>query len=792
MANEKMISPGVFTREKDQSFLATGVGAIGAVIIGPTEKGQAFMPTPITNANEFDNLFGGNSDKTYVPFVVKDYLRNAGIVHVVRVMGVEGWNETTTRSVGQNDSIIITSHTSSGAVPIVLPLAILVPTSGSAQLTDTSMTASGFSASAFYLTSSLGMVSCSFDRGSPNYITKVFGTDPAARVGNALSKEWYVYALFPEIAQTASNFPLASHSLTTTESNMTFVSNKDYSPAYTPWIQSQNSIAGGPFNLFRFITIGEGTAMNKAYKIEISDIDKPAIGSDDYTTFNVSIRNFGDLDTRQEVLETFENCNLDPNSRNYILKRIGDKYTTIDSSGRINTFGDYDRVSKYVRVEASPGLDTLDNTIAPFGHYGYLYISAIPSGSVPFKGYQGTQTTYNSVVPWGINLDHPDAAPYIAPIMDSTVVINSSIFNLDNQFGHPYSTTAFGSPATVSQSLSASDAPIEMLKFTVCFQKGWDGMPPNRGISVGGGITAANVFGFDLSSAATSGSVAYKKAINAISNADEFDLNMIVIPGIMEYYHPWVTDAARNLCSIRGDCFYLMDCVGLNDTKEQAEAAVDGIDDNYTATYYPWVQIEDNTRDKRIWVPPSVVLPGVISFNDRISAPWYAPAGLNRGGLTQVVEVKRRLTQSDRNYLYENRINPIAMFPSVGPAVWGQKTLQKKASALDRVNVRRLLIEIEKFISSTSRYLVFEPNTNQTRQQFLAIVNPYLESVQRRSGVYSFRVVMDETINTPDVIDRNILKGEIYIQPTRAAEFIELTFNVMPTGGAFTTTTVTA
>jgi hypothetical protein len=286
--------------------------------------------------------------------------------------------------------------------------------------------------------------------------------------------------------------------------------------------------------------------------------------------------------------------------------------------------------------------------------------------------------------------------------------------------------------------------------------------------------------------------MAYKRAINAISNADEFDLNMLVLPGIMEYYHPYVTEYARNLCSSRGDCCYIMDVVGLNDTKEQAKAAVDGLDDNYTATYFPWVQIEDNTRDKRIWVPPSVVLPGVISFNDRISAPWYAPAGLNRGGLTSVVEVKRRLTQSDRNYLYDNRINPIAMFPSVGPAVWGQKTLQKKASALDRVNVRRLLIEIEKFISSTSRYLVFEPNTNQTRQQFLAIVNPYLTAVQRRSGVYSFRVVMDETINTPDIIDRNILKGEIYIQPTRAAEFIELTFNVMPTGGAFTTTTVTA
>lgn len=781
MANEKMISPGVFTRENDQSFLATGIGQIGAVVIGPTLMGQAFMPTPITNANDFDALFGGNSDKTYVPLVVKDYLRNAGIIHVVRVLGTEGWKTTTDRAAGQNDYVKIFAISES----VSHLVAVLAPTSGSATWTNDAiiMPDGMLSSSYFGVSSSVNNVTCSLDPGSPNYLTKVFGTDPFNRSGNTLSSELYVHTFFPSLALTASN-ATPPYAVSSSVGNLTF--NGWYSSSVTPWIQSQKSISGGPFNLFRFVTLGDGTAMNRAYKIEISGIGKPVTGSDDYGSFNVSIRSFGDLDSRQNVLETFANCNLDPDSRNYILKRIGDKYTTIDSDGRINTFGDYDRVSKYIRVEGASGLDAINNAVVPFGHASYFNaIDGTSSIAIPQQVYQGSSTSYNVSIPWGINLAHPDSIPFIAPLMEGAVANVSGSFNLDDKHGH-------ASSSLYSSSLSGSTAPTEMLKFVVAFQGGWDGMPPNKGINIGAGITATNVMGFDLSGASTSGSLAYKKAINAISNADEFDLNMVVIPGIIEYYHPYVTEYARNLCSSRGDCCYIMDVVGLNDTKEQAKAAVDGLDDNYTATYYPWVQIQDNTRDKNIWVPPSVVLPGVISFNDRIAAPWYAPAGLNRGGLTSVVEVKKRLTQSDRNYLYENRLNPIAMFPSVGPAVWGQKTLQKKASALDRLNVRRLLIEIEKFISSTSRYLVFEPNTNQTRQQFLSVVNPYLESVQRRSGVYSFRVVMDETNNTPDVIDRNILKGAIYIQPTRAAEYIELTFNVMPTGGAFTSTVVTA
>ena len=179
------------------------------------------------------------------------------------------------------------------------------------------------------------------------------------------------------------------------------------------------------------------------------------------------------------------------------------------------------------------------------------------------------------------------------------------------------------------------------------------------------------------------------------------------------------------------------------------------------------------------------MIPGVFAFNDRSSETWFAPAGLNRGGLSTVLRAERKLPNSTRNTLYSANVNPIATFPNTGVVVFGQKTLQKKASALDRVNVRWLLISLNSFISQIADTLVFEQNTITTRNNFLSSVNPYLESVQQRQGLFAFKVVMDESNNTPDVIDRNQLVGQIFIQPTRTAEFIYLDFNIQPTGATF-------
>jgi len=179
------------------------------------------------------------------------------------------------------------------------------------------------------------------------------------------------------------------------------------------------------------------------------------------------------------------------------------------------------------------------------------------------------------------------------------------------------------------------------------------------------------------------------------------------------------------------------------------------------------------------------LIPGVYAFTDQVSEAWFAPAGINRGGLNIVRQTEKKLTQGNKDTLYQNKVNPLATFPGRGVVVYGQKTLQTQASALDRVNVRRLLIELKSFISQVAETLVFEQNTTATRNQFLASVNPYLESVQQRQGLYAFRVVMDDSNNGPDVIDRNQLNGAIYLQPTKTAEFIYLDFNILPTGVEF-------
>jgi phage tail sheath protein FI len=260
---------------------------------------------------------------------------------------------------------------------------------------------------------------------------------------------------------------------------------------------------------------------------------------------------------------------------------------------------------------------------------------------------------------------------------------------------------------------------------------------------------------------------------------------MVVTPGVIRRLHPSVATSVLDMVEQRDDCFYIMDQTAAGDSISLATAQSDSVDSNMAATYYPWIKTIDVNTNKLISVPPSVLLPGVFASNDRVAAEWFAPAGLNRGGLIGAVSVLNRLTQSEKDELYEGKVNPIVQFPGQGIVVFGQKTLQDKPSALDRINVRRLLLTVRKYIASTSRYLVFEQNTAETRNRFLNIANPYLESIQQRQGLYAFRVVMDDSNNTPDVIDRNILKGAIYLQPTKTAEFIQIDFNILPTGAAF-------
>jgi hypothetical protein len=277
----------------------------------------------------------------------------------------------------------------------------------------------------------------------------------------------------------------------------------------------------------------------------------------------------------------------------------------------------------------------------------------------------------------------------------------------------------------------------------------------------------------------------YTIALNLLANRDEFQYNLISVPGLYRADYASQISSLVNTSQFRGDSIAVIDGVGYGSSITATKTQAAGVDSSYAATYWPWVQTIDPDLGDQVWVPASTLIPGVYAYNDASSEAWFAPAGLNRGGLSTVIRAERKLTNGNRDDLYQSGVNPIATFPNTGVVVFGQKTLQKKASALDRVNVRRLLIALKGFISQIADNLVFEQNTIATRNNFLAQVNPYMESVQQRQGLYAFKVVMDESNNTPDVIDRNQLIGQIYIQPTKTAEFIYLDFNVLPTGATF-------
>ena len=277
----------------------------------------------------------------------------------------------------------------------------------------------------------------------------------------------------------------------------------------------------------------------------------------------------------------------------------------------------------------------------------------------------------------------------------------------------------------------------------------------------------------------------YDVALDLLKNKDEYQYNVITAPGLLHDEHANQVNTLIQNTQDRGDAIAVVDLIKYGSLISATTTQASGINSSYATTYWPWCQIVNPNTGKMNWVPASTLIPGVYAFNDNASEPWFAPAGINRGGLTQVIRPERKLQRADRDTLYEANVNPIANFPANGTVVFGQKTLQKKASALDRVNVRRLLIALKGYIGQVANNLVFEQNTAATRNSFLAQVNPYLESVQQRQGVYAFKVVMDDSNNTPDVIDRNQLVGQIYIQPTRTAEFVILDFNVLPTGAEF-------
>ena len=381
----------------------------------------------------------------------------------------------------------------------------------------------------------------------------------------------------------------------------------------------------------------------------------------------------------------------------------------------------------------------------------------------------GNQTfTYNSSENYiQISGDFPNASRYVR-----VSFVNNTPFYFDN--------------AGVAKSQYTSSIPVVGSgSYGGTFAGGTGTITPTTS-DYGAGKYYNNIGG-DTSGSNTQGlkGADYDDMLDLLSNQDDYRFNVLLTPGLIDVYQTSQITTAINNTQVRGDSIYVYDTVQYGASLNQVVTQAAARNSSYAATYWPWIRTIDPDSGNFVWSPASTMIGGVYAFTDASSEPWFAPAGINRGGLSTVIAAERKLSQGNRDTLYKGNVNPIATFPGQGVVVYGQKTLQKQASALDRVNVRRLLIALKSYIGQVAQNLVFEQNTAATRNAFLSQVNPYLETVQQRQGLYAYRVVMDDSNNTPDVIDRNQMVGAIYLQPTKTAEFIILDFNVLPTGATF-------
>jgi len=741
---EKIISPGVFTNEIDQTFLPAAVADIGAALIGPTLKGPAGVPTVVTSFSDFQAKFGDvvKSGSDSVQFLTshaaEQYLQNSDTLTVVRVMA--GDFSPATANIGSSGSSVAATKASASLKFIQNP-------SGSAAGGSSDEITIG-DVDFTFVSSSAGL------RNSLTQIFVEFGT-----TGNAAARKQQTALNFANAVTASTSFSLSasapgSNIVSITASvggiannlSITTGSGGDVTsttPLFLEQIQSQDhsteigflGVKGGlnpgasSANSFVLETLADGTIMNNAsetattnnilesgsvhnIRYEISNVNE-AKG-----TFTVLVRAGNDNNKRKQILESFTNVNLDPNSPNFVSAVIGDQRQQVRTDGStkyLQLTGSYANKSRYVRVRSvdSPTIDYLDEN-------GNVRLGN--SGSLPNVGSGSSNGGFSGATDGVVGFDA-----------------------LGNMNGD-------------------ATEPINFYENIDAQSQGFT--PTSVSDSEGGG--------------------AYAEALDLLANQDEFDINLILMPGMIHSVHESITNKAIDVCEDRGDCFAIIDPVVYDKNPADAVTEADKVDSNFAAMYYPWIKVPDGqVAGTQRWVPPSVVLGGIYAFNDRVAHPWFAPAGLNRGGITTAIQAQRKLTQGERDTLYDSNVNPIATFPGQGVTVFGQKTLQKKASALDRINVRRLLIRVKKFIASSSRFLVFEQNTAATRRRFLGIVNPFLENVQSQSGLSAFRVVMDETNNTPDTIDRNQLVGQLFLQPTRTAEFIVLDFTIQPTGASF-------
>ena len=728
---ETIISPGVFSRENDISFIQPAPVVAGAAIIGPTAKGPVEVPTLVTSYGDYLRKFGStfasgsNSYEFLTSIAVKNYFSQGGnSVLVSRVANgtftaATNTNITNTQT-NTGDAFAIGHHDLNiGSGPAVDNQEFRLSNVGSGNLT-------------YRFIASADPVPADDVDGLLFFFST--GSNEAGSVSNIVDAINNASGLssFVSASVSGSTSLVISGSSAGTDFNGIVFASGSRLPGGANFDSDNTTVftlAGGTntvtatTNPFALETIGRGTLYNNA--VNASDGGKQnsdgslMSGSADNLrwevsnvntglgTFTLSVRQGDDNLKNKTILETFNNISLDPNSPNYIEKVIGNqvKNITTDSDG-----------SKYIAVSGSY-----------VNKSNFVRVSAVNTPTINYLGNDGLTVELDAQ-----NISYSASLP----------AVGSGSF--------------FGATGDLFQNAGGT----------------------GKASSYFSNISSDNTQGLEPSD--------YTDIISVLENQEEYVFNIISAPGLIFELtgHATPINALISLAETRGDAIAVVDLVDYGSTVSNATAQSGIINSSYAASYWPWLQTQAETG-RNEFVPASVVIPGVYAFTDNSAAPWFAPAGLVRGGITGVIQAERRLTRTQRDTLYTNKVNPIASFPGQGISVFGQKTLQTKASALDRVNVRRLLINLKKFIGDQARTLVFEQNTITTRNRFLATVNPFLESVVQRQGLFAFRVVMDDTNNTADVVDRNQLIGQIFIQPAKTAEFIVLDFTVEPTGATF-------
>jgi hypothetical protein len=786
---QSFLSPGVQTNEVDQSFLQAGAPQPAAIMIGRTAKGPAFYPVTVSNYSDFVSQFG-DVDPTgrlasALPYAARNYLMNSTSLTVVRVLGSA---DGTTVNNGYNVGTIFGICDTSGSTNSTGSVLAVVHTSQP----FVSMSLAGVAGDANRFVIKFGTVfatTASFLTSSDDYVGKSLNSDPTqyGTYGH------YVYQIFGYQTQNVS----ASWSAVNSISSSFTAFNRDYDHGRSAFIKSQ-PVGGIEYDLFRFNTLGRGRATNDDIKIQIDNVKPSSVPNVyPYGTFDVLVRSFYDNDSRPVVLETWAGCTLDPNSPNFISRQIGDVDESFNTATRkfaINS-GKYPNKSQYVRVEI-PTNNNPPPTALPWGFRGYFKTlfsgsnagtgGALGAAQVPPLQYVvnqfDTNGNYNGNIVWGVQflsggvVDRMRAMPdgavnALAPLTASDPdfslrFLSGTYINGSLRFAYNTATPVNYLPIFSSASLQT---------FTVPFWGGFDGWD----LRVADPLYLNNTDGTSVI-----GVVASQRAVDCVANPDQVAGNTLALPGQTNIA---VCDYARSLVNSRMDMYYVMDVTGATPNEVIANLNARQIDDNYSGCYYPDLWIKDQTSNNILRMPPSVGVMGALAYNDRVAQAFFAPAGMNRGGLGQfgVIDIVDRLDHQDRDQLYEARINPITKFPVEGIVIFGQKTLQLKQSSLTRVNVRRLLILAKGAVASVANTLLFEPNNPATWTRFVNKVNPILDAYRSAQGINRFKVVMDNTTNTPDKIDANEMYGKIFLEPVQAAEFVSIDFVITAAGVTF-------